>query len=240
MAAKAGIQVGDRIVSVNGERTPTWDDLMLAVLPKANRELRIEVERNGQRARGAMIVPASVGKYEVGSLGILPAIRPQVARGACRPAGGSAPASSAVTCCSAMDGQRGLDRAALIAHIQKHGDERRSWSTSSATAKLRQITVTPEGAAGASKVGLTISAYEVDAIDPTLPQAFRMSLHAELGQHAADRQDAEGSVHARDAGQAADGAAGDRRAVGQRGAARLARAARADGDDQPAIWRCST
>jgi regulator of sigma E protease len=40
VAAKAGLEVGDRLLSVNGEQTATWDQLMIAVLPKANRELR--------------------------------------------------------------------------------------------------------------------------------------------------------------------------------------------------------
>jgi regulator of sigma E protease len=173
VAVKAGIQVGDRILSVNGEPTPTWDALMLEVLPKANRELTIEVERNGQE-REVRVTPASVGKYEAGSLGILPAIRPQVLEvHAGRPAEAAGFKKGDVLL--GVDGQRGLDRDGLIKYIQKHGEQPIQFEVERA-GKIEQLSVTPEGAAGGSKVGLSISAYEVTRIDPTWPQAFKMSL----------------------------------------------------------------
>jgi len=174
VAAKAGLEVGDRLLSVNGEQTATWDQLMLAVLPKANRELRIEVERNGQR-REVKIVPSSVGKYEAGSLGILPKIRPQVLEvHAGRPAEAAGFKRGDVLL--GMDGERGMDRAALIQHIQKHGDQTPIIVDVERDGEIKQITVTPEGAAGASKVGLSISAYETNRIDPTWAQAFKLSV----------------------------------------------------------------
>ena len=174
VAAKAGLEVGDRLLSVNGEQTATWDQLMLAVLPKANRELRIEVERNGQR-REVKIVPSSVGKYEAGSLGILPKIRPQVIEvHAGRPAEAAGFKRGDVFL--GMDGQRGMDRAALIQYIQKHGDQTPILVDVERDGEVKQITVTPEGAAGASKVGLSISAYETNRIDPTWAQAFKLSV----------------------------------------------------------------
>ena len=42
--------------------------------------------------------------------------------------------------------------------------------------KPLEITVTPEGAVGSSIVGMDISGAEFVRVDPTLPQAFRMSL----------------------------------------------------------------
>jgi regulator of sigma E protease len=146
---------------------------MLEVLPKANRELRIEVERNGQE-REVRVTPASVGKYEAGSLGILPAIRPQVLEvHAGRPAEAAGFRKGDVLL--GVDGQRGLDRDGLIRYIQKHGEQPIQFDVERG-GEVRQISVTPEGAAGGSKVGLSISAYEVTRIDPTWPQAFRMSL----------------------------------------------------------------
>ncbi len=47
VAASAGIRPGDRIVAVNGKDVPTWDDLSMAVLPKANRSIAVEIERQG-------------------------------------------------------------------------------------------------------------------------------------------------------------------------------------------------
>ncbi len=173
VAVKAGIEIGDRILSVNGEPTPTWDALMLEVLPKANRELKIEVERNGQE-REVRVTPASVGKYEAGSLGILPAIRPQVLEvHAGRPAEAAGFKKGDVLV--GVDGKRGLDRDGMIKYIQKHGELPIQFEVERG-GEIKQINVTPEGAAGGSKVGLSISPYEVTRIDPTWPQAFRMSL----------------------------------------------------------------
>ena len=172
-AAKAGLEVGDRLLSVNGEHTATWDELMLAVLPKANRELTIEVDRNGER-REFKIIPSSVGKYEAGSLGILPKIRPQILEvHAGRPADEAGFKRGDVIL--GMDGQHGMDRAALIQHIQKHGEQAIVVDIERDGA-LRQIKVTPEGAPGAGKVGLTISAFETTRIDPTWGQAFKLSV----------------------------------------------------------------
>jgi regulator of sigma E protease len=173
VAAKAGLEVGDHLLSVNGQRTATWDELMLAVLPKANRELTLEVERNGER-REVKIVPSSVGKYEAGSLGILPKIRPQVLEvHAGRPAESAGFLRGDVLL--GMDGQKGMDRAALIQYIQKHG-EKPIVVDVERDGVVSQVTVTPEGAAGASKVGLSISAMETTRIDPSWPQAFKLSV----------------------------------------------------------------
>ncbi len=173
VAAKAGLRVEDRIISVNGEPTRTWDELMMAVLPKANRELSIEVARGAERLT-VSVVPASVGKYEAGSLGILPKIRPQVLEVlAGRPAEKAGFKRGDVLV--AMDGRRGLDRAELIAYIQKQGEKPIAVEVERDGA-TQIISVTPEGAPGASRVGLSIAAAEFTHINPTFSQAFSMSL----------------------------------------------------------------
>ncbi len=48
-AARAGIQPGDRIVSVADRDTPTFDDVANVVLIRPNEPVRIEIERSGQR-----------------------------------------------------------------------------------------------------------------------------------------------------------------------------------------------
>src|SRR5688572_28970500 len=45
--ASAGIKAGDRIVRVNGTDVNTWDEFLMAVVTKANREIPITIERDG-------------------------------------------------------------------------------------------------------------------------------------------------------------------------------------------------
>jgi len=48
-AAEAGIQAGDRIVSINGEQDPTWETILMTELTGAGRAMSIVVDRNGER-----------------------------------------------------------------------------------------------------------------------------------------------------------------------------------------------
>ena len=77
VAAKAGIQAGDRVVAVEGLPVATWDEFSMRIIPKAGRELRLTIDRNGQRIEQSL-VPTAVGKYEVGYVGIEPTVRPQI------------------------------------------------------------------------------------------------------------------------------------------------------------------
>src|SRR5688500_15725719 len=48
-AAAAGVQVGDRIVRVNDSEVKTWDEFYMLVIPKANREIAVTVDRGGRQ-----------------------------------------------------------------------------------------------------------------------------------------------------------------------------------------------
>src|SRR5881275_2567690 len=55
-AAKAGLQPGDRIVAVDGEKVDGFDDLRMAISLHANSPLRLEYVRNGAR-RATVMTP---------------------------------------------------------------------------------------------------------------------------------------------------------------------------------------
>lgn len=80
-AAKAGLQVGDRIVAVNGQTVNDFDDLRLTITMNAGTPLRIDYTRNGQR-QSTMLTPVSQeSEYgPVGKAGILPLIEPLVGK----------------------------------------------------------------------------------------------------------------------------------------------------------------
>ena len=71
-AAKAGLKIGDRVVTVDGKPVGTWDQFAMAIVPKAKREVAIGFVRDGQPGQ-VTVVPDGQGKYELGDIGIQPA-----------------------------------------------------------------------------------------------------------------------------------------------------------------------
>lgn len=76
-AESAGLQTGDRIVSVGGRRTLSFQDIIREVSPAAQRELRIEVERDG-RALATTLTPELDPDTQTGRIGIYAWIDPVV------------------------------------------------------------------------------------------------------------------------------------------------------------------
>jgi regulator of sigma E protease len=172
-AAKAGIQIGDRVVSVDDHAVPTWDALDMAILPKANTELTLVIERAGV-PQSLKVVPASETKYEFGKLGVGPVLRPQIVN--VRP---GMPAERAGIrrgdVLLSVDGQKAVTREQTTAVIRKHGPTPLAIGLERDGHPL-EVTVTPEGEAGSSLIGLEFYRGEFQRVDPSIPQAFRMSL----------------------------------------------------------------
>ncbi len=78
-AAKADVQPGDRIVSVAGRSVETWDQFLIAVGSKANREVAIGLLRNGlEQTRKVTPVVVGQSRFEFGDIGVLPTVHPHV------------------------------------------------------------------------------------------------------------------------------------------------------------------
>jgi regulator of sigma E protease len=76
-ARKAGVLIGDRIVAVDGRDVDTWEQFLMAVLAKPKREISLTIVRQGTPAT-VLVVPDSVGKFEMGEIGVLPVMHPVV------------------------------------------------------------------------------------------------------------------------------------------------------------------
>src|SRR5690606_38161565 len=76
-AEAAGMQAGDRIVSVDGREVETCDAMALEVATKGGRELQMAVDRGGRNV-ALRVTPNAVGRYEMGEIGIGPVLRPQI------------------------------------------------------------------------------------------------------------------------------------------------------------------
>jgi regulator of sigma E protease len=76
-AEAAGVRIGDRIVSVNSEPVDTWNDFNMAVVTKANRPILLGIDRGGQPLT-IEVTPRALTKFEMGDIGILPELNPEV------------------------------------------------------------------------------------------------------------------------------------------------------------------
>jgi regulator of sigma E protease len=76
-AQKAELRVGDEIISINGRRTATWNDVELAVGTKPDREIDVEVKR-GDDVLTVKLLTESVSRYDMGYAGFFGRIKPQV------------------------------------------------------------------------------------------------------------------------------------------------------------------
>jgi regulator of sigma E protease len=74
-AARAGLQVGDRVVAINGGAVATWQELVERVSASPERELRLRLERAGA-TREVRLTPAAVESdgRRIGRIGV--AVRP--------------------------------------------------------------------------------------------------------------------------------------------------------------------
>jgi regulator of sigma E protease len=78
-ASKSDILPGDRIIAVAGRDVDTWEQFLIAVGSKPNREVEIKLLRNGLEAT-RKVTPAVVGqsRFEFGDIGVLPGVHPHV------------------------------------------------------------------------------------------------------------------------------------------------------------------
>jgi regulator of sigma E protease len=171
-ADQVGLQAGDLVVSVNGEPVPTWIDMQIAVLTKANRELPLVVRRDGQTLE-LRITPEALGRYESGDLGVVAVMRPQiiqVTRGPAERAG-----FEAGDVLLAVNGVRGLSREQIIEQIQQSAGRPVSFTVEREGRPI-ELTATPEGPEGAAIIGVSLYDRELRRVDPTIVEAIRMSL----------------------------------------------------------------
>jgi len=76
-AEQSGIRVGDLILSIGGRPVQTWEELFVAVMPRAERELEV-VLRRGLQEVTVQVTPEAQTQFQVGDLGVVPIMQPQI------------------------------------------------------------------------------------------------------------------------------------------------------------------
>jgi regulator of sigma E protease len=173
VAAGADIRPGDRILSVNGVDVPTWERFSMEVVPRANREITLLIERDG-RAEERRVVPAAFGRYELGDIGVLPKVRPQIT--AVSPgmpaAEGGLQADDTIV---GIDGDRDLGYEEVLERI-KTSEGRPMVFEVERAGQIVPVTVAPRVIDDAFRIGASIFSYELRTIEPGIFEAFRLSV----------------------------------------------------------------
>ena len=172
-AEGVGIQVGERIVSVEDQPTSTWSDLFEAVWPRADRALSVVVSDAAGTRRTLSVTPDSQTEFEMGDLGVGPIMRPQI-----RSVADGEPADIAGLkeddVIESVGGEQ-LDSTQLIELINQSADQ--SLLLTIRRAGVRQeVEVTPALVGDVGLIGVSISLFEVTVVDPTFVEAFQLSL----------------------------------------------------------------
>src|SRR6516164_7123080 len=77
VGAQAGLKLGDRIATVDGKPVDNWDEFGTVIITKAKRDVSLGIVRGGKPLQ-ISVVPSAQGKYELGDIGVLPVIHPQI------------------------------------------------------------------------------------------------------------------------------------------------------------------
>jgi regulator of sigma E protease len=167
-AAKAGLKPGDRILEINDREVPTWEKYSVEILPKAGRQVAIQVLRGNER-RTFELIPIGQTKYEIGDIGVQPLVHPQIA--AVTPGEPAAEAGlKQGDVILAIDGIPNVQNDELVKHIRSR-DGNLVTLTIRRGGATQQITVTPR----AKKIGVQLSPFELRTIEPGFMQAIGMS-----------------------------------------------------------------
>ena len=171
-AAAAGLQVGDRLLMIDDVPVPTWEDFSMAILPKAKREVSVIVDRSGQRVT-KQVVPESVGKWEMGDIGIYPVMRPEVSvlnPGEPAEQSGLKPGDVVL----AVGNERGVSRDRIIELIKAHEGTPLVFEVER-EGQIQHITFTPRKTEDIVRIGAQISPFELRTVNPGFFEAIGMS-----------------------------------------------------------------
>jgi regulator of sigma E protease len=173
----AGLQPGDLILTVDGDRVPTWEDFLNTMAGKSRRRVTIKIER-GLQQLNITFVPVGTGRYDIvdiDGLDILPVLHPQIK--SLQP---ETPAAQAGLrpgdVVLAAEGERDVTNKRLLQIIS--ANEGKSITIEiKRDAQIFQVPVTPRNINGVvNGIGADLSAYEIRTIKPGIWGALKMSL----------------------------------------------------------------
>ncbi len=172
-ADRAGIRVGEQIVSVAGRAVETWDDLFVAVMPRAEREIAVVVRGVAGGERTLQVVPEARTEFEMGDLGIGPAMRPQIIN----VTPGDPADLAGIEIGDIIVAIDGYDVAGgeFVERISGSGGTPLTFTVRRGEG-TEQVRITPEMQGDRAMIGVGFSPYELEVMEPGFFEAFSMSL----------------------------------------------------------------
>jgi regulator of sigma E protease len=178
-AEAAGIQTGDRVLSVSGRSVETWEDFFIAVGTRPNREVPITVLRDGvESTRQVSVGVARERKYgDIGEIGVLPKANPYIR--ALNPGSAAEKAGLKVKdVIEAVNGEAVAVTTQLQQAIAKHPEETITL-TIVRDGVRQQIKATPARDGDSGRLGIQIG-EESRIMQPGLFEAMRMSVERNI------------------------------------------------------------
>jgi regulator of sigma E protease len=173
VGAKAGLKAGDRIVTVDGKPVDNWDQFANAILPKAKRDVNLGFIRDGQAGQ-VVVVPEGQGKYELGDIGVQPAVRPQVMDFSPGSPAEQAGLQNDDVILAAND-TANIQHAKLLEMIKASEGKPLTLKIERAGQPMT-IVVTPRKIGGIVMVGSHISPFELRTVEPGPLEAVKLSV----------------------------------------------------------------
>jgi len=172
-AAAAGLAIGDGIVRVDGKDVPTWKLFYLAIATRANRPVRLAVERDGKLLE-RQVVPVALDSFDTGDIGVLPVMHPEItAVREGQPAHEGGLRAGHVVLAAA--GEQNLSRERLIELIKAHEGRPLVLEVHRGGAR-HPVTVVPRKIDDTVMIGATISPLELKTVEPGPIAALKLSL----------------------------------------------------------------
>jgi regulator of sigma E protease len=176
-AERAGLRPGDRILSVAGRPVDTWERVFVQVSPRAGQQIELTVQRDG-RPLSLEVVPAAQTEFQLGEIGALPDMHPQVL--AVSPGQPAEAAGIEVgDIIVAVNGQPVTRDNPLVKTINRSSGIPLTLTLRRA-GQTRDVVVTPQKKGDVGLIGVQLSPFEVRTIQPGLLQAARMSVQRNL------------------------------------------------------------
>ena len=188
-AEQAGLKPGDRIISFEGTQNPTWNYISGKALLRPGQEVRMEVDRDGQRVPIALRIPKRVdGGNEIGELdfqpdsGALPVIIDSVSPNMPAQEAGVRSGDQIL----AVDGQVAHSRTQVTQYIQDHRDKELRLTIVRGDSRLEIKAKPKPDETGVPRLGVRFAPEPLERAGLVRAAGFAVSQNIEIMQLTAD------------------------------------------------------